>query len=318
MMPAFKMPSVSRAGVSPARPTPGGSNIQSVAPPGAAYFDSVLREADVTAVDTWTALSGIGTATPGSVKVPAQAKYLCGMDIVTCFDMGGAVGVRGLSGLRLGGNGLAKGGMYRFLGHAASQTLVTAGGVAFTVPVMHYPLAIPVVGSNDLDVEAIMLGEDCGEFTMVCALHFSDKPSPGGYVDGDLREGDIAAVDVETQLTSIGATASGDPRVPVDKNALAAIVPLIALDAGAAAVTVRLAGAARIGGNGMKLGGSYRFALPGGFVGAVTDGGGAFCNRPEITSVGLPVVPGNTLEIYAIVLGEDPGDVTAAIGLLYQ
>ena len=54
------MPSISR-------PSVGGTNSSPVAPPGASYFDSICREADVTAVDTWTAISGWAGATPGSV-----------------------------------------------------------------------------------------------------------------------------------------------------------------------------------------------------------------------------------------------------------
>lgn len=309
---AARMPSL------PARsPQPGPSSSQ-VAPPGAGYFDSICREADVTAVDTWTAISGWAGATPGSVKVPSQARYLCGIDIVTAWDLGGAVGVGAISAFRLSGNGIAKGGMHRYLAHGATQTIVTDAGAGMSVNVMHYPLAIPVVGGNDIDAEGILLGSDPGEATFVMAFQFSDKPAPGGFTDGDFREGDIAAVDTETQLTAIGTASPGNPTVPIDKSVLAAVTPLIAIDAGTGAVTVRQAGAARIGGNGLKLGGSYRFVLPGGWMSAVTTGGGAFSNSPVIQAVGLPLVPGNTLELYAIVLGEDPGDTYTAIGLLYQ
>lgn len=39
-------------------------------------YDSDMREADVTAVDTATALTALGTTTPGNFVVPGGAHYI--------------------------------------------------------------------------------------------------------------------------------------------------------------------------------------------------------------------------------------------------
>ena len=197
------------------------------------------------------------------------------------------------------------------------MTIDTAGGAGGNVEPVRYPLNIPVKGGNKIKVEGIMLGEDMGDLTMIVQMVFTKAENPGGYVDADIREADIAAVDTVTNLTNIGASAEGSFDVPIEAKTLQTIATMVVPDFGASVVGVRLAAIYNLKGNGLKFGGAYQFAGPGAFFSAVTDGGSGESWGPEMHDVDLAVKGGNVIAGEATVVGEDPGDVTAAIGLLY-
>jgi hypothetical protein len=214
--------------------------------------------------------------------------------------------------------GLAQGGNYRFVGPSGFAIAAASGGYGTSCPVVRYPLAVPVVGGNTINVEAIMLGEDCGTINVSAILVFSDKPAPGGYVDADLREGDIAAVDTDTALVAIGTDALGTPRVPTNRTRLGAIVVGFGCDYGVLTAGMMGQMVAYLRGDGLKLGGTYRVLAAASMVLSNTTGAAAALVGPEIFELNVPLVPGNTLELHAMAIAELAGAYTAIMGVLYR
>jgi len=126
------------------------------------------REGTITAVDTKTQLSTLGSETaPGPLLVPASAKML--KAIVTTFASNFAVAVRGGFLIRLEGPGLPEGPETIAIG-GAGVSVATGGSANF--PAVRTELEIPVVPSNEILVFAENTGSDIGEATVGVTLEF--------------------------------------------------------------------------------------------------------------------------------------------------
>jgi len=285
-------------------------------PTGSEFVDSVTVEADLSAVDTWTSL--------GTIDVPIDASHLVKMVLSDSPDFGtSALGVRYLTGYRLRGNGLVTGGLHRYLGHAGAITIETAGVGCDEVHPTVYPMNLQVKGGNQLTVEATMLGEDSGDSHAMLQAVFASGGNPGGFVDGDFREGDISDIDTPTSLTAVGSASEGDFDVPIEATNLAKIATLMAPDYGTDAdIGVPTAGRGTLRGNGLAMGGTYEFVTPASFFGGTSSSGTAAgagaAWRPYFEEVDMPIKGGNTIEALGEIKGTDPGAVTFAVGLLYD
>ena len=126
------------------------------------------REGDVTAVDTKTQLTTLGSETaPGPLLVPAGAKTLLSI-IVAAAPNYAAANDAGLF-IRLEGPGLPEGPESITIG--ATGGGVATGG-ASTQKAREIPLNIPVVPSNEILIFAEMAGEDVGTVTVGVTLVF--------------------------------------------------------------------------------------------------------------------------------------------------
>jgi hypothetical protein len=294
--------------------------VPSAVAPNAQYVDTVVREIAITAADTWTSMTEYLSVSEGDINVPTQARYLSGLQIAMAIEQAAAVSNKLASCVRLSGAALREGGRYHFLGPYGTAVILSANGsnMNHARPV-HYPLAIPVKGGDQMKIEAMSFGDDPTDWFFGAALQFSDQPAPGGFVDGDIREADIAATDTDTSLTNIGGDALGHFRVPTGRSRLAAIATAMSYDPGVAAAVLKLASTFNLRGDALRYGGSFRFLGSwGGFDAAGTPVGGQLCILPpEIQRIELGLFPGNTLEAHAAMLAEDCGDVNAALGVLY-
>jgi len=314
---SFSFPSIPRPSVAK---NPATSVVPSVVAPNARYVDSVVREIAVTAADTWTSMTEYMSVSEGDINVPTQAKYLSGLEIAMAVEQAAAVSNKLASAVRLSGAALAQGGRYHFLGPYGTAVILSANGSNCNhAKGVHYPLAIPVKGGDQLKIECMSFGDDPTDWFFGAALTFSDQPAPGGFVDGDIREVDIADDDVDMSLTNIGADALGHFRVPTGRSKLAAIATAFSFDPGVAAAVVKLASTFSLRGDALAYGGSFRLLGSwGGFDAAGTPVGGQMTILPpEIRRLELSLIPGNTLEGHATALAEDPGDANAAMGVLY-
>jgi len=126
------------------------------------------REGTITAVDTKTQLSTLGSETaPGPLLVPSGAKMLKAIMAVASSDY--AVAADGVYFVRLEGPGLQEGPEVIMIG--ASGVGVATGGVSTTLAI-RMELDIPVTPSNEILVFGENAGEDTGSTAMGVTLEF--------------------------------------------------------------------------------------------------------------------------------------------------
>jgi len=126
------------------------------------------REGTVTAVDTKTQLTTLGSETaPGPLLVPANAKTL--KAIITCFSSNFAVASDGAALIRLEGPGLPEGPESLVIG-SAGVAVATGGHGSETAT--RFELEIPVTPANEILLFGEMAGEDLGEITVGITLEF--------------------------------------------------------------------------------------------------------------------------------------------------
>jgi hypothetical protein len=177
---------------------------------------------------------------------------------------------------------------------------------------------IAVKGGNEIAIEAIMLGEDVGTLTAAICLTFTTGAREYGVEDGDFREGDVTAVDTDTILTAVGGSTLGNAKIPVERNSLAAVQGVMAVDPGADNTgTYRGVAIYQVAGPALSEGGTFRFLGEAVEIAAVTTGVYLTCMEPDPTPLEVPVKGGNELELHAMIIGEDPGQATLAVGLLF-
>lgn len=126
------------------------------------------REGDVTAVDTKTQLTTLGSETaPGPLLVPANAKKIVGIIGAWASNHAAAQDCAGF--LRLEGPGLPEGPENVAL--FGTGTEQATGGFS-TQPALEIPVDIPVVSANEILIFAEMAGEDVGTVTTGVTLVF--------------------------------------------------------------------------------------------------------------------------------------------------
>ena len=126
------------------------------------------REGSVTAVDTKTQLTTLGSETaPGPLLVPAGAKSL--KAIIAAFGADCAVAADGAYIIRLEGPGLPEGPETIAIG---SSGVGVATGGCMNVPSQRIELEIPVTPANEILVFGECVGEDTGTITLGVTLEF--------------------------------------------------------------------------------------------------------------------------------------------------
>lgn len=127
------------------------------------------REGTITAVDTKTQLSTLGSETaPGPLLVPALAKML--KAVIYTFASNFAVAADGSMLIRLEGPGLPEGPETLAIGSAG---VAVATGGHFNTTAQRIELDIPVTPSNEILVFAENVGEDLGEVSVGVTLEFT-------------------------------------------------------------------------------------------------------------------------------------------------
>lgn len=126
------------------------------------------REGNVTAVDTKTQLTTLGSETaPGPLLVPASAKTLKAVIAVAACDH--AVAADGGYLIRLEGPGLPEGPETLAVGASGAQ--VATGGSS-SIPATRVELDVPVTPSNEILIFAENTGEDTGTTAVGVTLEF--------------------------------------------------------------------------------------------------------------------------------------------------
>jgi hypothetical protein len=127
------------------------------------------REGPVTAIDTKTQLTSLGSETaPGPLLVPAEATALAA--VIVTYGADYAAAQDGALILRLEGPGLPEGSEAITIGATGVQ-VATGGNAARKA--MRVPLDIPVTAANEVLVFAELVGEDIGSVTVGATLEFT-------------------------------------------------------------------------------------------------------------------------------------------------
>lgn len=144
-------------------------------------------------------------------------------------------------------------------------------------------------------------------------------PAQGGQAVRGMQyrsyEGDIAAVDTLTNLTAFGGNTQ-TVIIPQGAAVLDRLCIDASVDLGAAVVSVRGHVQVRIVGPGV-IGSPHDFNGPALSFQGVTSGNLGVQGHVEYQDLAIGVVEGGEIQVQAVLIGEDPGDATIAVGLGY-
>lgn len=271
------------------------------------------REGDVTAVDTRTQLTTVGSETaPGPLLVPQAAKFIVGLIVSHVSSMAAATGYSAF--VRLEGAGLQNGPETMAVG--AGGMAVATGGNAAVRP-KFIPLGLPVIPAQEILLFGEMAGTDVGLLSMNVTLVFSDALPAGQEVNRTFTvEGDITTADTKTNLTTQGSITAPSPVVPAGIKKIDKIVVAVSAEG--------LANGAqnfflRLGGNAV-LGGEQVLGIGACGTIAVQAGSDAAPQIAEVTTfddVDIMVSPSDTIAISAEGAGTDTGTPHVVVTLVY-
>lgn len=262
-----------------------------------------LREGDVTAVDTKTALTTAGSDTaPGPLLVPSSMKFITTVRVAVIQNMAAATSYSGF--VRLEGPGMSSG--PQTIAVVAGGNAVATGGNAVN-PVIEIPVCFPVTEASEIQVYAEMAGTDVGGVGFAVGLQFSDKDNGG---ETDMRtitvEGDITAVDTRTALNTQGSVTSPSLIVPAGYTK---IIKIIAAAASEGLADGKQTWYLRLGGNAVQGGEQLIPIAASGRIApqAGSDSAPQVCPAIVIKDLEIPVSGSDTLSIWAEGAGDDTG-----------
>lgn len=272
-----------------------------------------LREGDVTALDTKTALTTSGSDTaPGPLQVPSGMKFITAINVAAIQNMAAATSYSAF--LRLEGAGMQNGPESIAIG--AGGNAVATGGNA-VVEVTKIPVNFPVVEANEIQVFAEMCGTDIGGLGVIVGLEFSDNAGEGAGEHKTLTvEGDVTAADTRTALLTQGSIATPSLLVPagytkIDKLVMAAASEGLA--DGKQTFFVRLGGNAVKGGEQLiPISAAGRIAVQSG-----SDAAPQVCYPRVLSDLDIEVSPSDTLSIWAEGAGDDTGTARVAVTVVF-
>lgn len=271
------------------------------------------RENAITAVDTKTQLSTIGSETaPGPLLVPNSAKRIIGLTVVSVGDLSAANDASYIA--RLEGPGLQNGPECVVAGADADQ--VATGGQYGTFATF-IPVNFPVVQNQEILIYGEMCGEDIGNANMAVTVIFDDGVSQAGAETRTLTvQGDINSVDTLTQLTKQGSVAAPSRVTPNNCKRIAMIIAAISADGAAEGAQNYII---RLGGGAVKNG-EQVIAIAGSCTNTVQAGS----DTSPITSglfvlknVDIEVEASEVINIAGEMVGADGGDSTMAVTLVF-
>lgn len=267
-------------------------------------YDSDFREADITAVDTMTALTAKGADTPGGFQVPANASRITEVRITSAADWTADAMYAYACGVHLYGSGL-RGSDQWFAGPAGGTcgAAATSAGVQAEGPAV-YLCNIPVNGGNVINAAGFMGGEDVGAIHVAVQLIY-DGPVSGPCSKFDLREESLTAANTPVTLGQRGDTAEGDVKPQGTIGELHIVAGLKGV-----AGPLRAPTSIKLSGAGLAIAGTYEFLGP---AFATQDdiaiSGKGFTVLPIKTLTNIPTKSGNDIRVQGQMIEDDVGTV---------
>lgn len=272
-----------------------------------------IREGDVTAVDTKTALTTIGSDTaPGPLLVPTGMKFITGLIVSGIQNMAVATGFSAF--IRLEGPGMVNG--YESVALVAGGNAVATGGNAVN-PAKRLAVNFPVTELNEIQLFAEMAGTDIGGMGVIVGVEFSDTVGEGSAEHRTITvEGDLATVDARTALTTQGSVSAPSLIVPagctkIDKVFVAAASEGLA--DGKQSFFLRIGGNAVLGGEQvLPISTAGRIAVQSG-----SDAAPQVCPVIVLDNLDIEVTPSDNISIWAEGAGDDTGTPHVVATLLF-
>ena len=261
------------------------------------------REGDMTAVDTKTALTTVGSDTaPGPLLVPRGMKFITGVIVSAIQNMAAATGSSTF--IRLEGPGMSNG-PESLAVHAGGVPVATGGNAAQKA--FRIPVNFPVSEGNEIQIFGEMCGTDIGGTGAICTLEFADAAGEGAPEHKTITvEGDLATVDARTALTTQGSTTSPSLIVPNGYSKIDKIVVAASSDGladGKQSFFIRLGGNAVQGGEQViAVGTSARIAVQSG-----SDAAPSVVSPLVLENLDILVSGSDTISIWAEGAGDDTG-----------
>lgn len=281
-------------------------------------YDSDMREADVTAVDTATALTALGTTTPGNFVVPGGAHYISEIRITVAADWTADAAHGFSSAIRLNpGGGIRAGGELSFGGPCGmtSGAAGTSSGQDIAKPEI-YQVKVPVSPGGEFSVDGFMLTEDAGAIHVAVEVKYDGPLGPYPLVDADYREASITTNNTLTRLTDRNGATVNSLR-PTTNN-----IGEVRVNAGVIPTTgpVRAIVRAQLYGAALYAGGNYNFGGPS--ITAQDDNtvSGDCCIVPSVIhkcGKALSVKKNTNFDIQAEFMEDDVGTVAPIVTIGY-
>jgi len=278
-------------------------------------MDKLYRasEGDVTELDTRTQLTTVGSETaPGPLLVPQGMTHIVAVHIASIFNMAAATGYSAF--IRLEGAGL-RAGPETLASHAGGVPVATGGNGV--LPAIRIPVNFEVIPANEILIFAEMAGTDIGGAGFAVTLEFASAMPSGGSVNRTFTvEGDLATVDLKTNLTTQGSVTAPSPVVP---SGVKKIDKILVAAASEGLADGKQSWFLRLGGNAVKNGeqviaisASGRIAVQSG-----SDAAPQLMNALILTDVDIEVSESDTLTVSVEGAGNDTGTGHAVVTLIY-
>lgn len=180
-----------------------------------------VREGDVTAVDTKTQLTTIGSdAAPGPLMVPQGVTHITGVTIAMIQNMAAATGFSAF--IRLEGPGMVNG--PESIAAGAGGNAVATGG-NYVNKAEKIRVNIPVSAGNEIQIFGEMAGTDVGGLGFAVGLEFASAPGEGASEIKTLTvEGDLGTVDARAALTTQGSVTTPSLVTPAGYSKIDKII----------------------------------------------------------------------------------------------
>lgn len=272
-----------------------------------------VREGDVTAVDTKTQLTTVGSDTaPGPLMVPQGMKFITAVTIAAIQNMAAATGFSAF--VRLEGPGLKNG--PESIAAAAGGNAVATGG-NFVNHAVKIPINLPVEPGNEIQVFAEMAGTDIGGMGVIVGLEFSDAAGEGSSEHKTITvEGDIASVDTRTALTTQGSVTAPSLLAPAGYTKIEKIIVACSSEGladGKQTFYIRLGGNSVLGGEQIiPVSAAGRIAVQTG-----SDAAPQCMPALVFDNLDIKISPSDTVSIWAEGAGDDTGTAHAVVTLVF-
>lgn len=271
------------------------------------------REGDVTAVDTKTQLTTVGSDTaPGPLMVPKGMKFITNVIVSAIQNM--AAATSSSTFIRVEGPGMLAGPQTLAV-HAGGNAVATGGN--FGQSALSIPVNFEVVEGQEIQIFGEMCGTDIGGTGVIVTLVFSDTATSGSKPNKTITvEGDLATVDARTALTTQGSVTSPSMVVPSGMTVIDKLVVATASEGladGKQSFFVRLGGNAVQGGEQViAVGTSGRIAPQAG-----SDSAPQVVKPIILEDLQIAVNAGDTISIWSEGAGDDTGTGRAVVTCLF-
>lgn len=139
--------------------------------PGAGIVDGDIRHANITAVDTPTALTLVGADTLGAFQVPGNRTKIIGVVTAMAVDFAaGAAAQRAIGALAITGAGMESGGSYQLQTETYAYSGQGSAGDGLGGESTIHDVDLDVSPNGQITVNAQMVGEDSGDVEFAVGL----------------------------------------------------------------------------------------------------------------------------------------------------